>query len=371
MTRTLDRTTAGGQESRPPGAMAQPQPHEAIWALATAGFSARCLHVVADRGVADHIDDHAVPVGDLAVRCGVAVDPLDRVLRLLATHGVFVRQGDAYAHPHSSQLLRDDHAMTMRPFAQMMGLPFAWGALTELEHSVRTGRPSVETLEPRGLWAYLGEHADEAEVFGRAMTAKAAAEVAAVVAAYDFGRFATIADIGGGRGHLLSAVLEATPAATGTLFDLPEVTATLELRHPRLTVHAGNFFAERLPAADAYLLMEILHDWADEKCVEILRAVRRRPRRLHAGGHRGCPRRAGVRAAATHSRSGHADGDRGTGTDGGRAECAVRTGWLPARPGDRHGRRHARRRGQLRLISTHAPAAGAGQEAVQLPWRRR
>jgi C-methyltransferase len=275
MTGTRDRTTAGGQEARPPGAMAQPQPHEAIWALATAGFSARCLHVVADLGVADHIDDHAVPVGDLAVRCGVAVDALDRVLRLLATHGVFVRQGDAYAHTPSSRLLRDDHATTMRPFAQMMGLPFAWGALTELEHSVRTGRPSVEILEPRGLWAYLGEHADEAEVFGRAMTAKAAAEVAAVVAAYDFGRFATIADIGGGRGHLMSAVLEATPAAAGILFDLPEVTATLELRHPRLTVHAGNFFDEPLPAADAYLLMEILHDWADEECVEILRAVRR------------------------------------------------------------------------------------------------
>src|SRR5829696_5031286 len=126
------------------GSGAQPQPHEAIWGLATAGFAARCLHVVADLGVADHIDDHAVPVGDLAARCGVAVDPLDRVLHLLATHGVFDRQGDAYAHTSSSRLLRDDHAMTMRPFAQMMGLPFTWGALTELQHAVRTGRPSVE-----------------------------------------------------------------------------------------------------------------------------------------------------------------------------------------------------------------------------------
>ena len=275
MTRTLDSTAGGIPASRPPVAMAQPQPHEAIWGLATAGFAARCLHVVADLGVADHIDDHAVPVGDLAARCGVAVDPLDRVLHLLATHGVFDRQGDAYAHTSSSRLLRDDHAMTMRPFAQMMGLPFAWGALTALGHSVRTGRPSVETLEPRGLWAYLGEHPDEAEVFGRAMTAKAASEVAAVLDAYDFGRFATIADIGGGRGHLLSAVLDAAPAAEGTLFDLPEVASTLELRHPRMTVQGGDFFAERLPSADAYLLMEILHDWADEECVEILRAVRR------------------------------------------------------------------------------------------------
>jgi O-methyltransferase len=275
MSRTLDGTADPVQETPPPGDMTQPQPHEAVWALATAGFAARCLHVVADLGVADHIDDHAVSVGDLAARCGVAADPLDRVLHLLATHGVFDRHGDAYAHTSASRVLRDDHPKTMRPFAQMMGLPLAWGALTELQHSVRTGRPSVEILEPRGLWAYLGEHAGEAEIFGRAMTAKAVAEVAAVLDAYDFGRFATIADIGGGRGHLLSAVLGAAPAAEGTLFDLPEVAATLDLRAPRLTVQAGNFFTDRLPAADAYLLMEILHDWADEECVEILGAVRR------------------------------------------------------------------------------------------------
>src|SRR4051794_23664983 len=70
MTQTLDGTSGGLRESRPPGDMAQPQPHEAVWALATAAFAARCLHVVADLGVADHIDDHAVPVSDLAARCG-------------------------------------------------------------------------------------------------------------------------------------------------------------------------------------------------------------------------------------------------------------------------------------------------------------
>jgi O-methyltransferase len=107
------------------------------------------------------------------------------------------------------------------------------------------------------------------------MTAKAGAEVAAVLDAYDFGGFATIADIGGGRGHLLSAVLDAASAAEGVLFDLPEVAATLNLDHPRSTVRAGDFFTDPLPSADAYVLMEVLHDWADEECVQILNAVRR------------------------------------------------------------------------------------------------
>jgi hypothetical protein len=160
----------------------------------------------------------------------------------------------------------------------MMGLPFVWGSLTQLQHAVRTGAPSAELLDPGGIWPYLQEHPDEAELFGHAMTAKAAAEVAAVVQAYDFSAFTTIADIGGGRGHLLQAVLDTAPGAEGVLFDLPDVVKPLSPGTPRLRVQGGDFFTDPLPQADAYLLMEILHDWADEQCVEILSAVRRAAR---------------------------------------------------------------------------------------------
>lgn len=107
------------------------------------------------------------------------------------------------------------------------------------------------------------------------MTAKAAADIASVLEAYDFSRFGRIADIGGGRGHLLRAVLEAVPAAEGILFDLPEVIGTLEFEHERLTPQAGDFFVDPLPAADAYVLMEVIHDWADEESINILSAIRR------------------------------------------------------------------------------------------------
>jgi C-methyltransferase len=121
----------------------------------------------------------------------------------------------------------------------------------------------------------LRDRPGEAAVFARAMTAKAGAAVAAVLTACDFTRFTTIADIGGGRGHLLTAVLDAAPSATGILFDLPEVIGTLDVHHPRMTVAAGNFFADALPSADAYVLMDVLHDWPDEECVAILSAIRR------------------------------------------------------------------------------------------------
>jgi hypothetical protein len=254
----------------------QQAPPDAIWALATAGFAARCLHVVSDLGVADRIGDQPVTIGELASSCGADSDALDRVLRLLAAHGIFEGRHGSYSHTPASRLLRSDDPTTMRPFAQMMGLPLVWGSLTEFKHSVQTGRPAVEVLEPRGAWAYLQDRHEEAEIFGRAMTAKASADVGAVVAAYDFSRFGRIADIGGGRGHLLRAILKAVPGAQGILFDLPMMIDTLDTSdQPRLTVQAGDFFIDALPSADAYILMEVLHDWADEQCIAILNAIRR------------------------------------------------------------------------------------------------
>jgi C-methyltransferase len=106
------------------------------------------------------------------------------------------------------------------------------------------------------------------------MTAKAAADIAAILDAYDFSHFDTIADIGGGRGHLLRAVLETVPHAQGVLFDLPAVIDALDVEHERLMLRAGDFFVDALPAADAYVLMDVIHGWGDAECVAILNAIR-------------------------------------------------------------------------------------------------
>ena len=107
------------------------------------------------------------------------------------------------------------------------------------------------------------------------MTAKAQSQIAGILDAYDFSRFRSIADIGGGRGHLLQAVLGRAPEARGVLFDLPHVVdAAKGLASDRLSLAGGDFFRDRLPACDAYLLMEVIHDWDDEKSTAILKAVR-------------------------------------------------------------------------------------------------
>lgn len=251
------------------------QPHEVIWALTNATVASRCLQVVAELGVADALEDEPASVETLAARCELDADALDRVLRLLAAHGVFERVNGGFRHTPASQLLRSGQPMSMRAFSRMMGMPVFSATFAQLDHSVRTGSPALEAVTPGGLWPYLQEHPDEARIFDHAMTAKAGADIAAVLGAYDFSRFGTIADVAGGRGHLLRAVLDAAPRAQGVLFDLPEVVGTLDVEHERLTAHAGDFFVDELPSADAYVLMDILHDWPDAECVAILSAIRR------------------------------------------------------------------------------------------------
>lgn len=251
------------------------QPHETIWGLATATVASRTLHVVAELGVADQIESEPVLVKELAARCNADEGALDRALMLLASHGVFERVGDAYGHTEASRLLCSDHPKSMRAFPRMIGMKSFAASFGHLEHSVRTGEPAFALVAPDGLFAYLQQHEDEARIFDASMTAKAAADIAAVLAAYDFTPFSTIADIGGGRGHLLHAVLEAAPHSRGILFDLPAVVDTIGGSQERFAVQAGDFFVDPLPTADAYILMEVIHDWNDGQAAAILSAVRR------------------------------------------------------------------------------------------------
>jgi hypothetical protein len=231
------------------------------------------LHVAAEFGVADAIGEEPVEPRAIASRTGLDADALRRILRLLAAHGVFEERGDGYAHNAASRLLRSDHPESMRAYVRMGGTPAFWEPYTDLDTAVRTGRPSRDW---RSLLDYFEEHRGEAEIFNAAMVAKSRTVLPAVVDAYDFGRFDVIADVGGGRGHLLAAVLERAPQARGILFDLPQVLAEAEAAiSPRIEIAAGDFFADSLPTADLYLLMDLLHDWRDDDAAKILASVRR------------------------------------------------------------------------------------------------
>jgi hypothetical protein len=244
-----------------------------IFGLATAHYAARCVQMAAIHGFADHIADTPRSAAAIAAAMRLDADALDRVLRLLAMHGVFRREAAGYAHTPASELLRSDHPMSLRAFAAMMGDGSNWKSLEVFSHALATGRPAAEKIHPKGIWGWYADHGDEARQFDAAMTSKSQGDIALLIAALDLRGVATVADIGGGRGHFLAAILDANPGVTGVLFDQPEVVANAG-DHPRMKKVGGDFFRGALPAADLYLMTHIIHDWADADAIRILTNLR-------------------------------------------------------------------------------------------------
>jgi hypothetical protein len=255
--------------------MGEMNPFETLRQISGGYCLARAVHVLAEFNVADALGETAQSATQLADAVGADGDALSRVLRLASAHGVFEQKGDTYQHSPASRMLRTDHPQSMRAFVRMFGLAINWDAYRELEYSVKSGRRAMEKTLPEGVWSYLGQHPEANSIFNAAMLAKAQGQIPAIVQCGNFSRFKVIADIAGGRGHLLSAILETAPATKGILFDLPHVVnEAADLASSRLTLQGGDFFKDTLPKCDAYILMEIIHDWPDREAVTILQAVR-------------------------------------------------------------------------------------------------
>lgn len=249
---------------------------EKVFAAITGHWLARCVHVIAEAGIADHLGDMPEGPEMLAAKAGVDADALNRILRYLVSHGLFEAGPDGYSHNEASRLLRSDHPRSLRPYARMLGSEWQWQSFGALGHALATGQTGMSHVFGRESFDYLADHPADQVVFNQAMASRSGLDLDAVVAAGDFGRFAVIADIGGGNGSLLKAVLASAPGSRGVLFDLPHVAAQSSLAgDPRVTIAAGSFFDDPLPAADAYLLRRVIHDWRDEASLAILKAVRR------------------------------------------------------------------------------------------------
>ncbi|MBN9359902.1 MULTISPECIES: methyltransferase [unclassified Devosia] len=243
--------------------------------LAASHYLVRALHVVADLGVADQLGDRPT-ASQLASRLDADADALRRVLTLLASRGVFRLDGDHIQHSNASEFLRSDHPASLRSFVRMFGQQIQWQCAGDLQHAVRTGEAVATRAFRGGLWGYFEENPTDGRIFGEAMVAKSAAQIADILAAHDFSPYRSIADIGGGHGHMLRAILARHSAATGLLFDLPAVIDEAKGAgdNSRLSFQSGDFFTTPLPQADAMLLMEVLHDWDDAHCGAILNAAR-------------------------------------------------------------------------------------------------
>ncbi len=236
----------------------------------------RAICTIGELGVSDHIQiGTPQPVTTLARLTGTHERSLYRLLRFTASHGIFRETDDReFDHTPLSAALRSDADATFRPAAQMCHR--IWAAWDGLDHSVRTGESGCLKVYGEPLFDYVGRHPDLAPLFDAGMTAFHGHETDAMLDAYDFGDIGTLADIGGGNGSLLSAVLRRYSQMRGILFDLGHVVerarSTMQTHglDQRCSVIEGNFFESIPKGADAYLMRHIIHDWTDEQSVQIL-----------------------------------------------------------------------------------------------------
>src|SRR4051794_36116124 len=272
----MPRPTATRGHLDPEGNSMTSDPFQDMIAGVTGYWLSRCIHVTAELGVADALGSDPQTAAGLAEEVGADPEALGRVMRLLAAHAIFERRADGqFEHNAASELLRSDHPQSLRAYARFLGSDVVWRCWGELETAVRSGQSAADSVTPGGLFAWLTDHADAAKVFDEAMAGKAHGQVAAIVATYDFSAFGSIADVGGGRGHLVTAILAAAPTARGVLFDLPHVIdEASRLASERLELQAGDFFTDSLPSCDAYVLLEVIHDWDDSHAARLLAAVR-------------------------------------------------------------------------------------------------
>jgi hypothetical protein len=251
-------------------------PFETVQQIAGGYCLSRCLHAIADFGVADALDDEPQTAIVLATATGTNADALYRAVRLLSAYGIFDCSDNKISHTPASRLLRTDHPQSLNGFARMFSLQINWQAYEGFNEAIKTGEPNVDKVYPGGFWKYFADHNEESAIFNTAMADKAKGQVFGITKSYDFSRFKVIGDIGGGRGHLLQAVLDQNSEAHGILFDLPHVIADADsIASDRLTLQAGDFFKDELPVCDAYLVMEIIHDWPETEAIAILKAIRK------------------------------------------------------------------------------------------------
>ena len=243
-------------------------------------YQSQAVYVAAKLGIADLLKDEPVPVAELARKSDTDERSLYRVLRCLASLGIF-RETDpkVFELTPEAELLASDHPGSMRDAAIFLGEPWHWTVYGEMLHSVRTGKVAWERVHGKEVFPYLQDHPEEYEIFNRAMTSFSTNTLPAIVEAYEFTGVKKLADIAGGHGMLLSGFLKANPRLEGLLFDLPQVIegapALLEREGvaDRVELRTGDFFESVPSGADAYMMKFIIHDWDDDRALKILRNI--------------------------------------------------------------------------------------------------
>lgn len=251
--------------------------HDQLAHLLSGYWYTQTIYVAAKLNLAELLRDGPRSAPELVQSTGTNSRALYRLLRALASIGIFAEDRGRFCLTPLAECLLDPSAKamaTLRGECQYR----AWG---ELLYSVQTGRSAFEKVYGKPIFDYLAEHPQTGHLFDLAMTGVHGRETQAMLEAYDFTGIGTLVDLGGGNGSVLTAMLRRYPGLQGILFDLPSVAERTKAHieaaglASRCQVMAGNFFEAVPSGADACLLRHIIHDWDDAQSVTILGHCRR------------------------------------------------------------------------------------------------
>jgi hypothetical protein len=257
-------------------------PDIAMLELASGFMATHAIYAVAKLGIADTLVDGPLAADEIATTVGADPDKTARLLRACAMFGVFTELSDgrfdltALAEP-----LRSDTPNSMLPVILMLGdsaYQQPWG---QLATTVQTGVSGAKTVFGKPMWEYLDDNPEFAATFNNAMSRLSALDWPTVAAVYDFTRFSTIVDVGGGHGQLLALMLAASPTAKGVLQEREAVVGQAEVHLQkagvlgRCRIDTGSFFDTAPSDGDLYVMRRVIHDFDDEQAEAILTNIRR------------------------------------------------------------------------------------------------
>lgn len=258
-----------------------PQPAEQLFQMVLGFMATAALGCVVELGIAERLKNGARSVAELAAESGVKEDPLYRVLRALASAGIFAETASRiFSLTPPAELLCSGSKGSLRDMVRWLSTRVHFETFPEMLHSLKTGETVVEKVHGVSCFEYFERNRETSEIFNDAMTEFSAAVIPAALDAYDFSWLngKTLVDIAGGHGKVLTGILEKHPEIRGKLFDLEHVVNGAKPRIDSLGLSArcdtchGDFFKE-VPSGDAYVMKHIIHDWDDAKASTILRNI--------------------------------------------------------------------------------------------------